>query len=81
MLTSCSTSGENAHGYIVYHTDTDLQGIGWSFSNGQGNEWVLLLLVLQDFSLVILRLFLDLLKLCTELSLYCHRFADSPLWS
>jgi L-galactonate dehydratase len=33
-----STSGENAHGYIVYHTDTDLQGIGWSFSNGQGNE-------------------------------------------
>ncbi len=33
-----STAGENAHGYIVYHTDTDLEGIGWSFSNGQGNE-------------------------------------------
>lgn len=34
-----STAGENAHGYIVYHTDVPgLEGIGWSFSNGQGNE-------------------------------------------
>lgn len=35
-----STAGENAHGYMVYHTDSDLEGIGWSFSNGQGNELV-----------------------------------------
>ncbi|GMK54053.1 hypothetical protein CspeluHIS016_0106390 [Cutaneotrichosporon spelunceum] len=34
-----NTAGENAHGYIVYDTDVPgLEGIGWSFSNGQGNE-------------------------------------------
>ena len=32
-------AGENAFGYLQYQTDTDaLQGTGWSFSNGQGNE-------------------------------------------
>ncbi|PSK37357.1 L-galactonate dehydratase [Elsinoe australis] len=31
-------AGENAFGYLQYHTDTGLVGTGWSFSNGQGNE-------------------------------------------
>ncbi|KIW12260.1 hypothetical protein PV08_09536 [Exophiala spinifera] len=31
-------AGENALGYLQYHTDTALIGTGWSFSNGQGNE-------------------------------------------
>lgn len=32
-------AGENAFGYLQYHTDeSSLVGTGWSFSNGQGNE-------------------------------------------
>ncbi|KAH8816076.1 enolase C-terminal domain-like protein [Xylogone sp. PMI_703] len=31
-------AGENAFGYIQYHTDIGITGTGWSFSNGQGNE-------------------------------------------
>ncbi len=31
-------AGENAFGYLQYHTDVGLVGTGWSFSNGQGNE-------------------------------------------
>ena len=35
-------AGENAFGYLQYHTDYDgLVGTGWSFSNGMGNEYVL----------------------------------------
>lgn len=33
-------AGENALSYLQYHTDTRLIGTGWSFSNGQGNEFV-----------------------------------------
>lgn len=35
-----NSAGENALGHITYHTDGDLVGSGFSFSNGQGNEWV-----------------------------------------
>ncbi|RSH90476.1 hypothetical protein EHS25_001081 [Saitozyma podzolica] len=31
-------AGENALGYLQYHTDKGLIGTGFSFSNGQGNE-------------------------------------------
>lgn len=34
-------AGENSLGYLQYHTDVDgLVGTGWSFANGQGNEYV-----------------------------------------
>ena len=33
-----NSAGENALGHITYHTDGDLVGSGFSFSNGQGNE-------------------------------------------
>ena len=33
-------AGENALGYLEIFTDVDnLKGVGWSFSNGQGNEY------------------------------------------
>lgn len=31
-------AGENAFGYLELFTDSDLKGVGWSFTNGQGNE-------------------------------------------
>lgn len=34
-------AGENSFGYLQYHTNTELVGTGWSFANGQGNEYVL----------------------------------------
>jgi hypothetical protein len=33
-----NSAGENALGHITYHTNKDLVGSGFSFSNGQGNE-------------------------------------------
>ncbi len=33
-------AGENAFPYLQYQTDGGLVGTGWSFSNGQGNEYV-----------------------------------------
>ncbi|RXK34842.1 hypothetical protein M231_07904 [Tremella mesenterica] len=33
-----NTAGDDAHGRIYFHTNTELVGVGWSFSNGQGNE-------------------------------------------
>lgn len=33
-------AGENALGYLEVETDAGLKGVGWSFSNGQGNECV-----------------------------------------
>ncbi|WVQ65308.1 uncharacterized protein L199_003484 [Kwoniella botswanensis] len=33
-----NSAGENALGYLQYHTDAGLIGTGSSFSNGQGNE-------------------------------------------
>nr|XP_018259493.1 uncharacterized protein I303_07561 [Kwoniella dejecticola CBS 10117]OBR81651.1 hypothetical protein I303_07561 [Kwoniella dejecticola CBS 10117] len=33
-----NSAGENALGYLQYHTDSGLIGTGSSFSNGQGNE-------------------------------------------
>lgn len=32
-------AGENALGYLEIETDSGLKGVGWSFSNGQGNEY------------------------------------------
>lgn len=31
-------AGENALGYLELETDAGVKGVGWSFSNGQGNE-------------------------------------------
>ncbi|KAK3677007.1 hypothetical protein LTR78_003212 [Recurvomyces mirabilis] len=31
-------AGENALGYLELHTDSGIKGVGWSFSNGQGND-------------------------------------------
>ncbi|KAK5709940.1 hypothetical protein LTR17_019328 [Elasticomyces elasticus] len=31
-------AGENALGYLEIETDSDLKGVGWSFSNGLGND-------------------------------------------
>lgn len=31
-------AGENALGYLELSTNTSHKGVGWSFSNGQGNE-------------------------------------------
>lgn len=33
-------AGENSFGYLQYQTSTGLVGTGWSFANGQGNEYV-----------------------------------------
>jgi L-galactonate dehydratase len=33
-------AGENSFGYLQYETNTNLVGTGWSFANGQGNEYV-----------------------------------------
>jgi L-galactonate dehydratase len=33
-------AGENSFGYLQYETNTGLVGTGWSFANGQGNEYV-----------------------------------------
>lgn len=35
-----NVAGENALGYLEVETDAGLKGVGWSFSNGQGNEYV-----------------------------------------
>jgi len=34
-------AGENSFGYLQYKTDSGLIGTGWSFANGQGNEYAL----------------------------------------
>lgn len=37
-------AGENSFGYLQFQTNVDgLVGTGWSFANGQGNEYVPLL--------------------------------------
>lgn len=38
-------AGENAYGYLQFHTDSGLVGTGWSFSHGQGNEYASVLMV------------------------------------
>ena len=33
-------AGDNALGYLELFTDNNVTGVGWSFTNGQGNEYV-----------------------------------------
>jgi L-galactonate dehydratase len=45
-------AGENALGYLEIFTDSeDLQGAGWSFTNGQGNEYVSIAMILKCHSI------------------------------
>ena len=43
-----NVAGEKALGYLEILTDNeDLKGAGWSFTNGQGNEYVSIPMVLK----------------------------------
>ena len=45
-------AGENALGYLeIFADDEDLKGAGWSFSNGQGNEYVPIIMVSRRVSI------------------------------
>lgn len=41
-------AGENSFGYLQYKTDSGLIGTGWSFANGQGNEYALQAATMRD---------------------------------
>jgi hypothetical protein len=68
-------AGDNALGYLEISTEDGLKGVGWSFTNGQGNEYVDELLG----SLVLSVLTVGQSVLCTAIRSLARRLVNRRL--